>query len=52
MAIVSLFAVTAAPNYIRAQRNPYAKYGMDYSQVADLISRRLRPVIACWSTTR
>jgi mannosyltransferase len=43
VAIVSLFAVTAAPNYIRAQRNPYAKYGMDYSQVADLISTKAAP---------
>ena len=43
VAIVSLFAVTAAPNYIRAQRNPYAKYGMDYSQVADLISAKAAP---------
>lgn len=42
-ALVSLFAVAAAPNYIRAQRNPYAKYGMDYSQVADLITARAAP---------
>ncbi len=42
-ALVSLFAVTAAPNYIRAQRNPYAKYGMDYSQVADLITAKAAP---------
>ena len=43
MALVSLFAVAAAPNYIRAQRNPYAKYGMDYSQVADLINAKAAP---------
>jgi mannosyltransferase len=43
VAIVSLFAAAAAPNYIRAQRNPYAKYGMDYSQVADLISAKAAP---------
>jgi mannosyltransferase len=42
-ALVSLFAVAAAPNYIRAQRNPYAKYGMDYSQVADLITAKAAP---------
>ena len=42
-AIVGLFAVAAAPNYIRAQRNPYAKYGMDYSQVADLITAKAAP---------
>ncbi|MCV7051867.1 glycosyltransferase family 39 protein [Mycobacterium heidelbergense] len=42
-ALVTLLAVAAAPNYIRAQRNPYAKYGMDYSQVADLIVAKARP---------
>jgi mannosyltransferase len=42
-ALVSLFAVAAAPNYLRAQRNPYAKYGMDYSQVADLITAHAAP---------
>ena len=41
--IVVLFAVAAGPNYVRAQRNPYAKYGMDYSQVADLISAKAAP---------
>ena len=41
--IVSLFAVAALPNYLLAQRNPYAKYGMDYSQVADLITARAAP---------
>src|SRR5246127_3780334 len=42
-ALVSLFAFAAAPNYVRAQRNPYAKYGMDYSQVADLITAKAAP---------
>jgi len=42
-ALVGLFAVAAVPNYILAQRNPYAKYGMDYSQVADLITARAAP---------
>jgi mannosyltransferase len=42
-AIVALFAVAATPNYIRTQRNPYAKYGMDYSQVADLITAKAAP---------
>jgi len=42
-AVVGLFAVAAAPNYVRAQHNPYAKYGMDYSQVADLISAEAAP---------
>ncbi|WP_260860502.1 glycosyltransferase family 39 protein [Mycobacterium tilburgii] len=42
-AIVALFAVAAAPNYLRVQRSPYAKYGMDYSQVADLINAEAAP---------
>jgi mannosyltransferase len=42
-AIVILLAVAATPNYIRAQRSPYAKYGMDYSQVADLITAKAAP---------
>ncbi|ORV40223.1 glycosyltransferase family 39 protein [Mycobacterium conspicuum] len=42
-ALVALFAVAAASNYVRAQRNPYAKYGMDYSQVADLITAKAAP---------
>jgi len=42
-AIIGLFAVAAAPNYVLAQRDPYAKYGMDYSQVADLISEKAAP---------
>jgi len=39
-AIVILLAVAGTPNYVLAQRNPYAKYGMDYSQVADLITAK------------
>lgn len=31
-------AAVAAPNYLLVQRGPYAKEGMDYSQVADVIS--------------
>lgn len=42
-AVVIVFAVVAAPNYVLAQRNPYAKYGMDYSQVADLITAKAAP---------
>jgi mannosyltransferase len=41
--LVGLFALAAVPNYILAQRNPYAKYGMDYSQVADLITTKAAP---------
>src|ERR1700761_2920581 len=42
-AIVCLLAIAAAPNYVSAQRSPYAKYGMDYSQVADLITAEAAP---------
>ncbi len=42
-AIIALFAVAAAPNYLWVQRNRYAKYGMDYSQVADLITAKAAP---------
>jgi mannosyltransferase len=42
-ALVGLFALAAAPNYLLVQRGPYAKYGMDYSQVADLITTRAAP---------
>jgi mannosyltransferase len=42
-ALLALFTVAAAPNYVLAQRNSYAKYGMDYSQVADLISANAAP---------
>jgi mannosyltransferase len=42
-ALIGLFTVAAAPNYVLAQRNPYAKYGMDYSQVADLITAKAAP---------
>jgi mannosyltransferase len=41
--IVTAFAVAAAPNYLWVQHNPYAKYGMDYSQVADLITAQAAP---------
>jgi mannosyltransferase len=41
--LIGLFAVAAAPNYVLAQRNTYAKYGMDYSQVADLITAKAAP---------
>ena len=41
--LITLFAVAAAPNYLRVQRNPYAKYGMDYSQVADVITAKAAP---------
>jgi mannosyltransferase len=43
VAAVALLAVAAAPNYLLVQRSPYAKYGMDYSQVADLIAAKAAP---------
>jgi mannosyltransferase len=42
-AVLSAFALAAAPNYLLVQRGPYAKYGMDYSQVADLITDKATP---------
>jgi mannosyltransferase len=42
-AAVTALAVAAAPNYLLVQRSPYAKYGMDYSQVADLIADKAAP---------
>jgi mannosyltransferase len=42
-ASVGILAVAAAPNYLLVQRSPYAKYGMDYSQVADLIQAKGAP---------
>ncbi|WP_428339269.1 glycosyltransferase family 39 protein [Mycobacterium sp.] len=42
-ALLSMFTIAAAPNYVLAQRNSYAKYGMDYSQVADLIGAKAAP---------
>ncbi|MGA9489946.1 MAG: glycosyltransferase family 39 protein [Mycobacterium sp.] len=42
-ALLGLFVIAAAPTYALAQRNPYAKYGMDYSQVADLVTAKAAP---------
>jgi mannosyltransferase len=42
-AVVTVLALAAAPNYLLTQRSPYAKYGMDYSQVADLIEAKAAP---------
>lgn len=39
-AVVGVFAVVAAPTFVTVQRGPYAKYHMDYSQVADLVSTK------------
>ncbi|WP_261777703.1 MULTISPECIES: hypothetical protein [unclassified Rhodococcus (in: high G+C Gram-positive bacteria)] len=41
-AVMVVLAVAALPNFV-AQRGAYAKVGMDYSQVADLIGARAEP---------
>ncbi len=43
VAAVGAFVLAAAPNFLLVQRSPYAKYGMDYSQVADLITAQAAP---------
>ena len=40
--VLGVLALAAAPNYL-AQRGPYAKAGMDFSQVADVIDRNAAP---------
>jgi mannosyltransferase len=40
--IITVLAVSAIPNYVR-QRGDYAKSGMDYSAVADLIAAQSSP---------
>ncbi|OBK79429.1 hypothetical protein [Mycobacterium sp. 1164985.4] len=40
--IIAVLVIAALPNYIR-QRSDYAKAGMDYSAVADLITRQASP---------
>ncbi|BBX25325.1 glycosyltransferase family 39 protein [Mycolicibacterium alvei] len=42
-ATLAVFAVAATPNYLTVQRGPYAKEGMDFSQVADVISAHSSP---------
>jgi mannosyltransferase len=42
-ALVALLALAAVPNYLLVQHGPYAKYGMDYSQVADVINAKAAP---------
>ena len=38
-AVLVVFAVAATPNYLFLQRGPYAEKGMDYSQVADVVTQ-------------
>jgi mannosyltransferase len=42
-AVLILLAAAAFPNYLLSQRQPYAKEGWDYSQVADVISDHAAP---------
>lgn len=42
-AVLALFALAATPNYLVVQRGPYAKEGMDFSQVADVITAHSSP---------
>ena len=44
--MLAAFVLAATPNYLFVQRGPYAKEGMDYSQVADVITNTPRPAIA------
>ena len=42
-AVLAILALAATPNYVFKQRGPYAKEGMDFSQVADLITAEAAP---------
>jgi mannosyltransferase len=42
-AVLAAFALAATPNYLLGQRGPYAKEGMDFSQVADVITANASP---------
>lgn len=42
-AVLTVFAVAATPNYLLDQRGLYAKEGMDFSQVADVITAHAYP---------
>ncbi|WP_286137416.1 glycosyltransferase family 39 protein [Mycobacterium sp. IS-3022] len=42
-AVLTVFAVAATPNYLLEQRGPYAKEGMDFSQVADVLTAHASP---------
>jgi mannosyltransferase len=42
-AVLAAFALAATPNYLLGQRGPYAKEGMDFSQVADVITAHASP---------
>ncbi len=42
-AVLAVLALAATPNYLLSQRGPYAKEGMDFSQVADVITANALP---------
>ena len=42
-ALLAAFVLAATPNYLFLQRGPYAKEGMDYSHVADVVSEHAAP---------
>jgi mannosyltransferase len=42
-AVLAVLALAATPNFVFNQRGPYAKEGMDFSRVADLITARAAP---------
>ena len=42
-AVLAVLALAATPNFVFKQRGPYAKEGMDFSQVADLVTERAEP---------
>jgi mannosyltransferase len=43
IAVLAALAIAATPNYLYRQRGPYAKEGMDFSQVADVITAHAQP---------
>ncbi|UUO03866.1 hypothetical protein M4D79_14210 [Mycolicibacterium novocastrense] len=49
--VLTVLAVAATPNYLLEQRGPYAKEGMDFSQVADVLTAHASPATAWCSTT-
>ena len=42
-AVLAALALAATPNYLLEQRGPYSKEGMDFSQVADVITAHASP---------
>jgi mannosyltransferase len=42
-ALLVILALAGTPNYVLKQRGPYAKEGMDFSQLADLVTARASP---------